>query len=605
MAFALLAAIFIVEFAPPRLNRVLEPVVRLLAGGSLRGLRLIGILVIVPWVGEHLLSQGRQESVANVVQLDGASLGVGILILTVMIVPIMVAIVVDALRAVPHGWREGAAALGANRWRVMWTISVRTARPAIVAAAVLATARALGEAIMLSMVAGSASFAPNPIDGITFLFEPTRPLASALVENVEGLSVVPFGQTLFAFAAVLLVSSMLLSLAGFAAKQPMRKYGGAALMEAATATRVAPTLAARQRRLLAAARPHWLLRGVGGGADPDRRRRRDRPLHGLQGPAVLRPRPAARKPGRLARPVDQRRLPGPADRHRAAAGDVDRDRGPAGGDDRGLAYRVRPPSRPRPHGRIGDRGSSPARPASCWRCSASSSSSSSGSASSPSTPKAAPCSAAPSSRPASMMSLIALPLVVGATREALNAIPGHVREASYALGKTKAATIRRVLLPAARPGIGTGTALGMGRVAGDTAIVVVLLGATLQILNGADGSVFGLFRGTGSTLTSYVYYNSPAGEGLAPEKAYFAAFCLLGDRDRAHSSSSPASRGEGSRRGRARPRRQPAGACQHRHRPRADPWWRPPAAKRQTARRSRHGADRPRLAGAARPEPCP
>lgn len=127
---------------------------------------------------------------------------------------------------------------------------------------------------------------------------------------------------------------------------------------------------------------------------------------------------------------------------------------------------------------------------------------------------------------AAMMSLIALPLVVGGTREALNAIPGHIREASYALGKTKAATIRRVLLPAARPGIGTGTALGMGRVAGDTAIVVVLLGATLQIQSGSDGP-FGLFRGTGSTLTSYVYYNSPAGEGLSPQKAYFAAFVLL------------------------------------------------------------------------------
>jgi phosphate transport system permease protein len=126
-----------------------------------------------------------------------------------------------------------------------------------------------------------------------------------------------------------------------------------------------------------------------------------------------------------------------------------------------------------------------------------------------------------------MMSLIALPLVVGATREALNAIPGHVREASYALGKTKAATIRRVLLPAARPGIGTGAALGMGRVAGDTAIVVVLLGASLHIQNGGDGDVFGLFRGIGSTLTSYVYVNSPAGEGLAPEKAYFAAFVLM------------------------------------------------------------------------------
>lgn len=225
LAFALFAAIFIVEFAPARLNRVLEPVVRLLAAVPSVVYGLIGLLVIVPWVGEHLISLDRKESVSNVIQLDGASVSVGILILTVMIVPIMIAIVVDALRAVPRSWSEGAAALGANRWRVMWTIGIRTARPAIIAAAVLATARALGEAIMLSMVTGSASFAPNPIDGLTFFFEPTRPLASALVENVEGLSVVPLGETLFAFAAVLLVSSMFLSLAGFLARQPLRKYG--------------------------------------------------------------------------------------------------------------------------------------------------------------------------------------------------------------------------------------------------------------------------------------------------------------------------------------------------------------------------------------------
>jgi phosphate transport system permease protein len=128
---------------------------------------------------------------------------------------------------------------------------------------------------------------------------------------------------------------------------------------------------------------------------------------------------------------------------------------------------------------------------------------------------------------ATMMSLLALPLVVGATREALMSVPSHVREASYALGKTKAATIRRVLLPAARPGIATGATLGMGRIAGDTAIVVILLGATLQ-LEGVGGlPPFDMLRGTGSTLTSYVYINSPAGEGNAPEKAYAAAFVLL------------------------------------------------------------------------------
>lgn len=125
------------------------------------------------------------------------------------------------------------------------------------------------------------------------------------------------------------------------------------------------------------------------------------------------------------------------------------------------------------------------------------------------------------------MSLIALPLLVGAIREGLLAVPRQTREASFALGKSKAATIRRVLLPAIRPSIGTGTVLGMGRIAGDTAIVMILLGGTLQLQG--YGSVPGLetLRGTGSTLTSYVYVNSPAGEGSAPEKAYAAAFVLL------------------------------------------------------------------------------
>lgn len=126
-----------------------------------------------------------------------------------------------------------------------------------------------------------------------------------------------------------------------------------------------------------------------------------------------------------------------------------------------------------------------------------------------------------------MMALIALPLIVGGTREALQTIPRHVREASYALGKTRAATIRRVLLPAARPGIATGTALGMGRIAGDTAIVVILLGASLQLTGAGGVEPLDTLRGTGSTLTSYAFVNSPAGEGNAPEKAYAAAFVLL------------------------------------------------------------------------------
>lgn len=126
-----------------------------------------------------------------------------------------------------------------------------------------------------------------------------------------------------------------------------------------------------------------------------------------------------------------------------------------------------------------------------------------------------------------MMSLIALPLIVGSTREALNSIPNHVREASYALGKDRISTIRRVLLPSASRGIATGATLGMGRIAGDTAIVVILLGGTLTLTGEGHTPVLSTFRGTGGTLTSYVYNNSPAGEGNAPDKAYAAAFVLL------------------------------------------------------------------------------
>jgi phosphate transport system permease protein len=128
---------------------------------------------------------------------------------------------------------------------------------------------------------------------------------------------------------------------------------------------------------------------------------------------------------------------------------------------------------------------------------------------------------------AAMLSLVALPLVVASVREGLQAIPGHVREASYAVGKTKATTVRRILLPAARPQIVTGAMLGLGRVIGDTAIVVVLLGATMRMDPVGHTPVLSSLRGTGSTLTTYVFQNAPTGEGNQPHKAYAAAFVLL------------------------------------------------------------------------------
>jgi phosphate transport system permease protein len=225
LIFSTLAAIFIVEFSPGALRRVIVPVVRLLAAVPSVIYGLIGILVLVPFVNDHLVSEARKKSVQYVINLSGTGLVVSILILTVMITPIMIAITVDALYAVPRGWKEGAAALGVNRWRAMWTVSVRAARPAIIAGAVLACARALGEAIMLSMVSGSKGFAPNPADGLTFLFEPLRPLASTIVEDAESLNAPAVQASVYSFALLLLASSFFLSIAAWLAKQPMKKYG--------------------------------------------------------------------------------------------------------------------------------------------------------------------------------------------------------------------------------------------------------------------------------------------------------------------------------------------------------------------------------------------
>jgi phosphate transport system permease protein len=222
---ALFVAAFIVEFAPDAVKVVLRPVIRLLAAVPSVIYGLIGVLVVVPFIGNHLISESARTSKAGIISLSGYSLLAAVLILTVMIAPLMVAVFADGMRAVPRGWVEGSLGLGINRWRTFWKIVVRTARPAIVAGTVLAAARGLGEAVMLAMVSGSVGFAPNPADGWLFFVEPSRPLAPTIIKNSEELSSPPMHATLFAIAAVLLFSAAMLSFAGWAAKQPMKRYG--------------------------------------------------------------------------------------------------------------------------------------------------------------------------------------------------------------------------------------------------------------------------------------------------------------------------------------------------------------------------------------------
>jgi phosphate transport system permease protein len=202
----------------------MKPVIRLLAAipGVLYG--LIGILVLVPFIDKHILTTAEQNSVINVIQLSGGGLGLAILIVTLMITPILTALITDALESVPRPWREGAIALGLNPLRATVAVSLRAIRPAIVAATALATARALGEAVVVSMVSGGKAFAPNPLDGKIFPLEPVETLASEIVRQADNLSIPVLHASLYALAALLLFSSFILSLASYLIRLPMRRY---------------------------------------------------------------------------------------------------------------------------------------------------------------------------------------------------------------------------------------------------------------------------------------------------------------------------------------------------------------------------------------------
>ena len=196
------------------MRNILQPVVRLLASVPSVVYGLLGVLVLVPFIGNHLISESSKASVARVdlaERLQPAARRS--LILTVMIAPLMVSIFCDGLRAVRASWLEG-------RWPrnqpLAHVLEDRGAdrRPALVAGTVLATARALGEAVMLAMVSGWVGFAPNPLDGLIFFVEPSRPLAPTIITPRRPGSA-PCRQTLFAIAAVLLFSAAMLSLAGW------------------------------------------------------------------------------------------------------------------------------------------------------------------------------------------------------------------------------------------------------------------------------------------------------------------------------------------------------------------------------------------------------
>jgi phosphate transport system permease protein len=155
MPLGLGSAIYLSEYAKPRARRTLKPIVELLAGIPSIVVGFFALTVISPDLVQRLFSS------ATFFNLMAAGLGVGILA-----TPLVAAVAEDALRAVPHSLREGAYGLGARRRSTSTRVVVPAATSGIVAALILGLSRAIGETMVVLMVAGGtggSAFTLNPL----------------------------------------------------------------------------------------------------------------------------------------------------------------------------------------------------------------------------------------------------------------------------------------------------------------------------------------------------------------------------------------------------------------------------------------------------------
>ena len=208
------ASVFLAELAPTWIKRPMETIVQLLAGIPSVVFGLIGLSVVVPFITDYVVPADAGEVVSEV-PIDGAGLLAAIIVLSLMILPFFVTVATDSLRSVPRSFMDGGLALGMTRWRTITRLQVPSAAPGLIAGIVLAAARAIGEAIALSMVAGALAFVPNLQHGPLYaLLMPVRTMASAIVETGSEASNIPaISAAMFALASVLLVFSLALSLA--------------------------------------------------------------------------------------------------------------------------------------------------------------------------------------------------------------------------------------------------------------------------------------------------------------------------------------------------------------------------------------------------------
>ncbi len=187
-------AILLAEVAPYRVRQFLRPAVELLQGIPSVVYGLVGMVIVVPLI-RHI-------------EGSGYSVAAGITVLTVMILPTIVSISEDSIRAVPKTYREGSLALGATHWQTIWRVLLPSARSGIVASIVLAMGRAIGEAMAMIMVLGSAVVIPSS------LFSPASTLASTIAAEVGEAPPLHrsalFGMSVVLFVLIIIINGLAL-----------------------------------------------------------------------------------------------------------------------------------------------------------------------------------------------------------------------------------------------------------------------------------------------------------------------------------------------------------------------------------------------------------
>jgi phosphate transport system permease protein len=209
---AVLIALFVSEVAPPRLGGALGGLVDLLAAVPSVVYGLWGLLVLVPFLTQHVwtplstrlsfiplfspLASGRNFATAGVV-------------LALMIIPIISAICRDVFRTVPADERESALALGATRWEMIRLAVLPRSRSGMVAAIMLGFGRAVGETIAVAYLIGGF---PNKITADLFQQGSTIAANIALQFN-EAASLPLFKAALVGLGVVLFVITLLINMA--------------------------------------------------------------------------------------------------------------------------------------------------------------------------------------------------------------------------------------------------------------------------------------------------------------------------------------------------------------------------------------------------------